>query len=82
MTTEDIQQTLIAEIQTLCSLKPGSVTSETSLPTLGIDSLKFVSLVLAIEKHFGVNLMKKGLKPADMQTAKALAAAIAARRAE
>jgi acyl carrier protein len=80
MTTEAIQQTLIHEIQTLLGLKPGSVTPDTALPTLGIDSLKFVSLVLAIEKHCGVNLMKKGLKPADMASVRAMADVIQARR--
>ncbi len=82
MTVDDIQQILINEIQTLLALKPGSVTAETALPTLGIDSLKFVSLVLAIEKQCNVHLMKKGLKPADMATALAMATAIHARQAE
>ena len=77
---ESIQQQLCIEIQTIMALKPGSVTTQTHLPSLGMDSLRFVSLLLAIEKHFGVNLMKGGLKPEDTKTVPNLAAVILARR--
>jgi acyl carrier protein len=77
---EAIRQTLCSEIQTLLSLKPGSVTPETALPSLGIDSLRFVSLLLVIEQKFGVSLMKTGLKPADMKTVVTLADAVVAGR--
>jgi len=80
MTLEDIQKQLCVEIQTLCSMKPGSVTNETHLPSLGIDSLRFVSLLLVIEQKFGVNLMKAGLKPEDTRTVPNFSAVIFARR--
>jgi len=73
MTTEAIEQQLNAEIETLVSLKKGSVNNATDLTVLGIDSLKFVSLVLAIEQRFGVNLMKVGLKPDDTKTTRNMA---------
>jgi len=79
-TVEMVQQELCTEIQTLMSLKAGSVTTETHLPSLGMDSLRFVSLLLAIEKKFGVNLMKAGLKPDDTKSVVNLAAVILARR--
>ena len=79
-TVETVQQQLCTEIQTLMSLKPGSVTTETHLPSLGMDSLRFVSLLQAIEKKFGVNLMKAGLKPDDTKSVVNLAAVILARR--
>jgi acyl carrier protein len=79
-TLQEIQSTLCSEIQTLLSLKPGSVTTETHLPSLGIDSLRFVSLLLVIEQKFGVNLMKVGLKPEDTRTVPNFAAVIFARR--
>ncbi|CAN5513489.1 hypothetical protein BH10PLA1_BH10PLA1_09210 [soil metagenome] len=68
MTLEAIEQQLGSEIETLVSLKKGSVNNATDLTVLGIDSLKFVSLILAIEQRFGVNLMKVGLKPDDTKT--------------
>jgi acyl carrier protein len=76
MTIETNQQQLCTEIETLMSLKRGSVTASTDLTKLGIDSLKFVSLLLAIEQKFGVSLMKTGLKPDDTKTAPNFAAAI------
>ena len=79
-TFEEIQIQLCAEIQTIMSLKAGSVTTETHLPSLGMDSLRFVSLLLAIEQKFGVNLMKGGLKPEDTKTVPNFAAVIFARR--
>ncbi len=76
MTLESIQQQLCTEIETLCSMKRGSVTATTDLTKLGIDSLKFVSLLLVIEEKFGVSLMKTGLKPDDTKSAPNFAAAI------
>jgi acyl carrier protein len=78
---ELIQRELCSEIQTIMSLGADSVTTQTHLPSLGMDSLRFVSLLLAIEKKFGVNLMKAGLKPDDTRTVPNLAAVIVARRA-
>jgi acyl carrier protein len=80
LNVEMIQQQLCAEIQALMSLKPGSVTTETHLPSLGMDSLRFVSLLLTIEKKFGVNLMKAGLRPDDTKSVVKLASVIVARR--
>jgi acyl carrier protein len=78
--TATIERQLCTEIQTIMALKPGSVTKETHLPSLGMDSLRFVSLLLAIEQKFGVNLMKAGLKPDDTRTVPNLTAVIIARR--
>jgi acyl carrier protein len=80
MTLEEIQKQLCIEIQTLLAMKPGSVTNETHLPSLGIDSLRFVSLLLVIEQKFGVNLMKAGLKPEDTKTVPNFSAVIYARQ--
>jgi len=77
---ESVQKQLCSEIQTIMCLSPGSVTAETHLPSLGMDSLRFVSLLLAIEQKFGVNLMKAGLKPDDTKSVPNLAAVILARR--
>lgn len=73
-----IQTQLCSEIQTLLSLPPGSVSPETSLQSLGLDSLRFVSLLIVIEQKFGVSLIKIGLKQEYMQSAATLAAAILA----
>jgi len=76
--TDAIQTQLCSEIQTLLSLPPNSVLPETSLQSLGLDSLRFVSLLIIIEQKFGVSLIKVGLRQQDMQSAATLAAAISA----
>jgi acyl carrier protein len=81
ITIESIQAQLCAEIETLLSLKAGSITPDTDLPTLGINSLSFVSLLLAIEQKFGVNLMQTGLTIDDTKSPRRLAAAVQSGRA-
>jgi acyl carrier protein len=76
---ESIEQMLCAELQ---PLKPGKVTAESTLASIGVDSLKLVSLLLVIEQKFGVNLMKIGLKPQDMLSVRSLAMAVKAGRAD
>ena len=78
---EEIERQLCAEVAALRGLPAGGVTPESTLASLGIDSLKLVSLILVIEQKFGVNLMKKGLKPEDMKSVRTLAMAVQAGRA-
>ena len=80
LTLETVHRELCHEIQVILALKPGAITPDTYLPDMGIDSLRFVSLLLAIEKKFGVNLMKVGLKKDEMKTVKTISAVIMARR--
>lgn len=78
--TETVQKQLCEEIRTLLSLKPGAVLPDTNLAGLGIDSLRFVSLLIIIEQKFGASLMKTGLKKEDMQSVRTLSSAICAGR--
>lgn len=73
-----IEKQLSSELETLMALKPGTVNADTALQTLGVDSLRFVSLLLAIEQKFGVSLMKLGIKQEDMKSVRTLAAAVLA----
>ena len=73
---ESIQERLCAEIQTLLALKAGSLSAATTLQSLGMDSLRFVSLLIAIEKAFGISLMKTGLKREALASVGSLAEAI------
>jgi acyl carrier protein len=74
---QSIEQVLCAELQ---PLKPGKITADSTLASIGVDSLKLVSLLLVIEQKFGVNLMKIGMKPKDMESVRTLAAAVKAGR--
>jgi acyl carrier protein len=82
LTRDSIEQQLCTELQALLSLKPGAINPDTALAPLGVDSLKFVSLLLTIEQKFGVSLMKKGIKPQDLTSVRTLAAAIEAGRSQ
>jgi acyl carrier protein len=79
-TLDSIERQLCTELQTLLGLKPGAVAADTPLASLGVDSLRLVSLLLVIEQKFGVNLMKIGMKPDDMRSVRTLAAAVNAGR--
>ncbi|MGD0463162.1 MAG: acyl carrier protein [Tepidisphaeraceae bacterium] len=76
LTMPAIEQRLCTEIQILLALKPGDVSPDMSLRSLGMDSLRFVSLLIVIEKAFGLSLMKAGLKREAVQSVRTLAAAI------
>jgi len=76
LTIDNIQTRLCTEIQTLLSLKANSIKPDTAIEPLGMDSLKLVSLMIAIEQKFGVSLMKTGLKPDDLKSVRTLAAAV------
>lgn len=47
-----------------------------SLAANGINSLGFVELLLAVEKHFQVKLMENAMRSADISSVNALAAKI------
>ena len=76
LTIPAIEQRLCTEVETLFSLKPGAVLPDMGLRSLGMDSLRFVSLLIVIEKVFGISLMKAGLKREAIQSVRTLAAAI------
>jgi acyl carrier protein len=78
---ESIQKQLGIEIETLLSLKSGTIQPDTDLTVLGIDSLRFVSLLLVIEQKFGVSLLKAGLTNEDTKSMRNLAAAVHAGQA-
>ena len=78
---EEIERELCKEVAAVRGNAAGAVAPESTLASLGIDSLKLVSLILVIEQKFGVNLMKKGLKPEDMKSVRTLAMAVQAGRA-
>ncbi len=79
LTPETVEQELCSAVQTLLALDPGALTPDTPLRGLGLDSLRFVSLMLTIERKFGVSLMKGGLRAADMQSVRTLAALVVQR---
>ncbi len=76
LTLSSIEDRLCTEIQVLLAIEPGSIQPETTLPSLGMDSLRLVSLLITVEKTFGINLMEIGLKRETLQSVRTLAAAV------
>jgi acyl carrier protein len=71
-----IEQKLCEEVAAVLRLASGSVTADTGLQSLGMDSLQFVSLLIKIEKTFGISLMKAGIRREMLKSVRTLAAAI------
>ncbi len=76
LSLETIEQRLCTEIQILFALEAGCLQPETTLQSLGMDSLRLVSLLIAVEKTFGINLMETGLKREALQSVRSLATAV------
>ena len=68
MTIENIEERLIKEISIILSIDPSMIIPDTPLHSLGLDSLRFVELLVFIEKKFNLNLMETGLTREDFQT--------------
>jgi acyl carrier protein len=77
MTTVEIERVLIEEIAVILNAEAGSLSADAPLPTLGVDSMSFVELLVFIEKRFKLKLMESSLKKEDFHTIRALSARIA-----
>lgn len=64
------------EIASILGLEVSVVTSDAPLRTLGMDSLRFVELLVSIETLFGLNLLDSGLTREDFHSVRALEACI------
>jgi len=76
MAIENIEERLIEEISVILSIDPSMIIPDTQLHSLGLDSLRFVELLVFIEKKFNVNLMESGLTREDFRTIRSLATCI------
>lgn len=76
MNIENIEKILVKEIAAILSADPSKITQDTPLHALGLDSLRFVELLVVIEKMFNVKLMESGLTREDFQTIRSLTSSI------
>ncbi len=72
----EIQDFLKKEISTILHLEEAVVDENSSLDALGINSMSFVELLIAIENKYGVQLINSGIKNADLKNLKTLSAKI------
>jgi acyl carrier protein len=74
----DIEAVLIREIATILGKEKGSITPQTPLKSLGMDSIRFVEIIIIVEKRFGIKLMEIGLDRDALENIASLSRCIAA----
>ncbi len=73
MSLEEIEEKLIQAVTDIMSLDKSTITAQTPLPELGIDSLGLVEIFVFIESNFNLQLLESGLTREDIKTISALA---------
>jgi acyl carrier protein len=76
MTAEAIEKELIEEVAAILSVDPASIKPDAQLHTLGVDSMRFVEVLVFIEKAFNLELIESGLTREDFRTIHSLAECI------
>ena len=76
MDVSDIEKILVNEVSAILASDIDAIASDVPLQTLGIDSLGFVELLVAIEKRFNLKLIESGLTQEDFKTINSLAKCI------
>lgn len=72
----DVEARLIQEVGLILCKEREAVDPDASLPSLGLDSMGFVELLVVIERVFALRLIESGLTRNDFETIRALASRI------
>ncbi|MBS3762110.1 MAG: acyl carrier protein [Planctomycetes bacterium] len=73
---EKIEEILLREIATILSMDEEEITPTTPLASVGMDSIRFVEVLLLIEREFDVELIKSQLSRDDVKDIASLARSI------
>jgi len=76
MSVKEIEKILITEVTSILSMDQDGVSADAPFHALGMDSMAFVELLVAIERKFNLNLMESELTKEDFQTISSLASCI------
>ena len=76
VSVQAVERKLIEEVAIILCMESSAVKPEAPLPSLGLDSMGFVELLVVIEKTFNLRLMESGLTREDFETIHALACRI------
>ena len=76
MEINEIENILISEVAGILTVNDDVVGVDVPLHDLGIDSLGFVELLVAVEKRFELKLIETGLTREDFETIRSLAQCI------
>ena len=77
MTPKEIEDILAAEVASILGLDEEKAPVDQPLDALGMDSMAFVELLVAVEQEFRVKLMRGDMSREDLRSISALAARIA-----
>ena len=72
-----IEQTLGREIASILGMEEGAIQPSTTLMSLGIDSIKFVEIMIFVENEFGIKLLDSGMSREALHDIASLSAHIA-----
>ena len=72
----DIEQKLIQEVALILRADPATIKADVLLPSLGLDSMGLVEILVWIEKEFGLRLIDTGMTREDFQTIRTMACRI------
>ena len=73
VSVELVEKRLVEEIATILCKDAAAISPTASLPSLGLDSMGFVELLVFVEKAFNLRLIESGLTREDFETVHALA---------
>jgi acyl carrier protein len=76
MTQEQVEEILALEVSSILGLEVERAPVDEPLDALGMDSMAFVELLVAIEQQFQVKLMRTDMRREDLRSIRALAARI------
>jgi len=76
MTQEQVEDILALEVSSILGLDVDKAPLDEPLDALGMDSMAFVELLVAIEQRFAVKLMRTDMRREDLRSIRALAARI------
>lgn len=76
LTQEQVEDFLALEVSSILGLDVEKAPVDEPLDALGMDSMAFVELLVAIEQQFQVKLMRTDMRREDLRSIRALAARI------
>lgn len=76
LTQEQVEEILALEVSSILGLDVEKAPVDEPLDALGMDSMAFVELLVAIEQQFQVKLMRADMRREDLRSIRALAARI------
>jgi len=76
---QEIEQELVRGLAPIVAGRAPTLTAESTLTDLGIDSMGLIEIFIFIEKTFNLKLLESGIQREDLRSIRTLASYIASR---